>query len=210
MPGTLDYYNRDAGRIAANYEAVDFSAVIERVGDSIEPGSRVLEIGCGSGRDAAVLLSKGFDVTALDGSREMLRQALRLHPELEGRDVCHALPDELPFADREFGAVLAMAVLMHVPQSELPTVFASIARVLAPGGTFAYSVNTERPGLDEHRKDPRGRHFTCLTAGGWEDLHLNAGFRTEYSQEDDDITRRTGVRWVTFICRLQIEEHDSP
>ncbi len=201
MPHTLDYYNRNSRRMAEQYESVDFSGALEAVFAALPSGARVLELGCGSGRDAAALVSRGFEVTAMDGSAEMLREAVRRHPELAGGTVEHVLPGELPFETASFDAVLSMAVIMHLHESELPTLFHTVHRVLRPGGLFAYSVNTERAGRDEHGTDERGRHFTCLSASQWERYHTNAGFITEWCRESDDVTGRPGVRWVTLVCR---------
>jgi SAM-dependent methyltransferase len=201
MGSTLEYYDRHAERIAAHYEEVDFSATLEPVIAALPAGARVLELGCGSGRDAAALLARGFDVTATDGSAEILAEAARHHPELSHRLIHHALPGELPFEAGSFEAVLSMAVLMHLEAAELKSAYSAVHRVLRPGGLFAYSVNTERAGLDARGRDERGRHFTCLSPAEWERLHEAAGFQTEWKKESDDVTGRAGIRWVTFLCR---------
>jgi hypothetical protein len=94
-----------------------------------------------------------------------------------------------------------MAVIMHLDRPELPKVFSEVARILRGGRVFGYSVNTERAGLDDQGTDPRGRHFTCLSAREWETLHAAAGLSTVEYWETEDITGRSGIRWVTFVCR---------
>lgn len=201
MAATLNYYDDNAEHVSAEYEAVDSSSVLNPIVRELPSKSSVLEVGCGSGRDAAVLLSNGFDVTATDGSPEMLRQAQNLHPELAGRTVVHRLPHEFPFEPESFDAVVALAVIMHLEADELPRAFSAIAKVLSTGGVFAYSVNTDRPGLNQKGNDENGRHFTCLPASEWERLHCAAGLETKHVQENADISGRTGIRWVTFLCR---------
>jgi SAM-dependent methyltransferase len=201
MAGTVNYYENNAERIAANYEAVDFSSVLEPVVRELPQGASVIDLGCGSGRDAAKLLSRGFEVTVTDASRAMLEEAVRHHPELSGRTVLHALPAELPFPAASFGAALAMAVLMHIASADLPAAFAAVSKVVRAGGLFAYSVNTEREGLNASGNDARGRHFTPLPRAEWEGLHREAVFETLQAWESEDITGRKGIRWVTFICR---------
>jgi SAM-dependent methyltransferase len=131
----------------------------------------------------------------------MLAEAERHHPELCGRTIHHRLPDPLPFEDASFDIVTSMAVIMHLDRPELPKVFSEVARILRGGGVFGYSVNTERAGLDDQGTDPRGRHFTCLSAREWETLHAAAGLSTVEYWETEDITGRSGIRWVTFVCR---------
>ncbi len=201
MSRTLDYYNEHASEVAAMYEVVDFRSLRDRFVAMLVPGARILDVGSGSGRDAAALVAAGFDVTMVDGSAGLLREAQRLHPELSGRTHCVALPGTLPFGDDSFDAVTAWAILMHLERDELPATFAEIARVCRPEGVFAYSVNTQRSGLDEESRDDRGRRFTCTSRQEWERYHATAGFRTEMAEETEDIVGRPGIRWVTFIAR---------
>lgn len=133
----------------------------------------------------------------------MLSEAAHRHPELRGRTQHHQLPAALPFFSDSFDLVISVAVIMHLPEREIPGVFGEIARVLVPGGTVAYSVNRARPGLDAGGNDPKGRHFTCLSSDAWEELHRRAGFRTVTGWESEDITGRPGISWVTFICKKE-------
>lgn len=210
MGGTQTYYDNNAECIAANYEAVDFSAVLEPIVRELPEGASVLDLGCGSGRDAATLLRRGFDVTGTDASPAMLEQAVKHHPELAGRTVLHKLPEKLPFAAGCFDAALAMAVIMHIEETEIPRAFAAVHSVLRRGGLFAYSVNTERGGLDASDNDDRGRHFTPLPRSQWERLHREAGFETQKAWKSEDIAGRKGIRWVTFICRKSSDAQAPP
>ena len=199
MSRTLDFYDRQAGEMSAAYERVDFSRVVDRFVAAISPGCRVLELGCGSGRDAARLLTLGFDVLAVDGSVGMLARAQTLHPELKGRVSRVELPGALPVDTASIDAVMAWAMVMHLGRDQLPALFAEVARIVRPGGVFAYSVNTERSGRDADDRDASGRRFTCLPATEWERLHAEVGLRTLWSEQADDITGRPGIRWATFL-----------
>lgn len=197
----MRFYDEAAKSTAANYEAVDAQPIVTPVLDFLPEGGRLLDLGCGSGRDAAFFLKQGYDVTGLDGSEAMLREASSYHPELLGRLVHHELPWPFPFDAGSFDIVLSFAVIMHLEEAHLSRLFSEIARVLRPGGVAAYSVNTARPGLDEHGDDSNGRHFTCLDAERWERYHLSAGLETVAVWDNEDITGRPGIRWVTFVCR---------
>ncbi len=198
---TLSFYETRAAEVVAGYEAVDFSPVLQPVLEHLSPGDRVLELGCGSGRDAAVLLDRGCNVTATDASDAMLTEAAARHPELERRLLRHVLPKTLPFPSHSLDAVIAMAVIMHLSFEEIQKAFGDIIRVLKRQGIFAYSVNTERAELDERGYDDRGRYFTCLSTADWEQLHTEAGFETVSMREERDLIGRTGVSWVSFIAR---------
>ncbi len=199
MTPTLEFYDGNVDEMTAVYERVGDARSLDRFVAAIPPGCRVLDVGCGSGRDAARLLALGFDVLAVDGSAGMLERARTLHPELDGRLSRVALPASLPFPTGAFDAVMSWAMVMHLERDQLPVLFAEIARIVRPGGVFAYSVNTERPGRDADDRDASGRRFTCLPAVVWERLHAAAGFRTLWAEQTDDITGRPGIRWVTFL-----------
>lgn len=201
MNPTLGFYDSHAEEATASYERVDFSRLVDRFAATLGASVRVLDLGCGSGRDAARMLARGYDVVTADGSEAMLAEATALHPELAGRTARVVLPGPLPFERDAFDGAMSWAVIMHVAEPELAGVFGELARVVRPGGVLGYSVNTERAGLDADGTDARGRHFTCLPAAGWERLHEAAGFTTMEREETDDITGRSGIRWVSFFAR---------
>ena len=132
---TLKYYDEYAPEVAATYEAVNFDSFRNRLQAMLAPGARVLDIGSGSGRDSAALIDAGFDVRLVDGSAGLLREAVRLHPQLAGRTHRVVLPAILPFDDATFDGVTAWAMIMHLQRDQIPTAFGD-SRVCAPGAGF--------------------------------------------------------------------------
>jgi SAM-dependent methyltransferase len=107
---------------------------------------RVLELGSGTGNDAARLVGSGFEVVALDFSREALDVARRKY----GNQVDFRLADlaePLPFAEASFDAVMSNVALHMFSDAVTRSVFAEIRRVLRPGGLFLFHVNAldDRP-----------------------------------------------------------------
>lgn len=96
------------------------------------PGKgRILDAGCGVGRDSRFFLSRGYEVTAFDGSLEMVKLA----SDLLGKEVRHMFFREMSFSG-EFDAIWANASLLHVPYEELREVIEKISKALAPSGIF--------------------------------------------------------------------------
>ncbi|MHA6688999.1 class I SAM-dependent methyltransferase [Devosia sp. A449] len=141
--------------------------------DALTPGARILELGTGRGRDAAVMLERGFDVDATDASPELAAEAsTRL-----GRMVRMLRFDELD-APATYDAVWACACLLHAPAAELTDDLRRIHAALRPGGLFTASF---KAGTGEGR-DRFGRYYnypdrdTLLAhfraAAGWSSLQL--------------------------------------
>ena len=77
---TLDYYALHASEVAQRYEVAP-SPLAHRFAESFSSGGRILDIGCGSGRDLAQLHKQGFQPYGVDGTEEFVQLAQMLHPE---------------------------------------------------------------------------------------------------------------------------------
>lgn len=153
---TVDHYNRNADAHAARYEQTEVGALRAVMRRCLTPGSRVLDIGCGSGRDAAFLLEQGHDVTAADAAPEMIAAACAFHPELADRTIeaGFPLPPDHPLLKERFDAVCAVAMIMHVPAELLFEFALQLKQMLRPGGTLIVSASENRPGLSDDRDPP--------------------------------------------------------
>jgi cyclopropane fatty-acyl-phospholipid synthase-like methyltransferase len=100
----------------------------------------VLELGCGQGEAARLIVDAGHRYVGVDISAEQLRRARPLVPEAEFR---HGDLSELVFDAESFDAVVSLYVFGHLPRAELPAVLERIACWLRPKGyllaTFARS-----------------------------------------------------------------------
>jgi SAM-dependent methyltransferase len=97
--------------------------------DRLLPGSRVLELGCGGGRDAARIRERGFVVDATDATPALVIRANGAFA-LDARVMAFHELD----AEAEYAGVWAHASLLHCPRDALPDVLACIHRALRPGG----------------------------------------------------------------------------
>jgi len=141
---TLRYYEDHAGEVAPRYEAVAggvssfFPFVFLR-------GERVLEIGAGSGRDAARLLALGVEVDAVEPSAALRERALADHPDLGGLLFHGFLPGGLPPEIRKtYDGILLSAVIMHIPNAELFDAAFQLRERLGRGGGLLLSMPIER------------------------------------------------------------------
>jgi ubiquinone/menaquinone biosynthesis C-methylase UbiE len=104
---------------------------------TLEEGSRVLEVGCGTGAVSRVLVGRPgvAEVTAVDPSPLLLEQARRLSENLSNLTFVQGDGRRLPLPDGHFDAVVMHTVLSHVP--DVPAVLGEVYRVLRPGGRLA-------------------------------------------------------------------------
>ena len=102
---TVSYYSSEAKNISDKYESIA-SGIRQFIPVAFIKGMKILDIGCGSGRDMINLIQDGYDAYGIDASPEMVRHALEHHPELKGKIMVGALPDPgKPFGG-EFDGVL--------------------------------------------------------------------------------------------------------
>lgn len=112
-----------------------------------EAGVRtVLELGCGTGNDAARLAGEGYSVTAIDLSGEAIGQAQAKFGSL-ARFLVADMTQRLPFPDGSFDAVMSNVAVHMFPDAVTRTVFAEVGRLVRAGGLFVFHVNSlaDRP-----------------------------------------------------------------
>lgn len=146
-------------------------------------GSRVLEIGSGTGRDTAVLAARGARAIALDPSRAALGLAARAAPELTGRGLVRGDGFHLPFADGSLDAVFHQGVLEHFAN---PWPFlAENRRVVRPGGLLVVDV-------------PQTYHpWTALKRAAMRVDRWFAGWETEFTIDElERVVNEAGWRVV--------------
>ncbi len=150
---TLQYYNETAQSFVQGTIDADLSALHQRFLSRLPEHGHILDLGCGSGRDAKAFLDAGYPVTALDGSEA----CCQLAAEYIGQPVLCQTFNQLDF-DAAFDGVWACASLLHLPYTELTSIFEKIARTLKPGGTLYASFK-----YGDFEGVRNGRYFTDLT-----------------------------------------------
>ena len=120
------------------------SLLAREVSDLLPPAARVLDLGCGEGRDSVFFASRGFEVTGVDASLAGLRKAERLarERELEVRWL-HGDMAHLPF-DGAFDLVYSCGAIHYVPRRERARLFPRLKALTPPGGYHACVVFTDR------------------------------------------------------------------
>jgi 2-polyprenyl-3-methyl-5-hydroxy-6-metoxy-1,4-benzoquinol methylase len=199
---TLKYYSDNAAQVAERYESV-VSNLSDHFAAAFSKGGRILDIGCGSGRDLAVLHELGFECYGVDPTPEFVAIAQRNHPELVGRIELGELPVFQTQFDGDFDGVLCSAVLMHIDIEQLPATTAAIKSCLKQGGRLLYSVPSKRLDVVASNRDANGRLFIPDQAVRLNSLFSNLGFIEIQSWTNSDSMGRDAVEWVSVLLELQ-------
>jgi len=148
---TVDFYNKNAQEFYKNTINVDMSKHYRRFEEYLLPESRILDAGCGSGRDSLYFLTKGYNVHAFDASAEMVK----LSSELTGLSVKQAKFEDVKF-DVMFNGIWASASLLHVDRGLIIDTLQKLATMLSEDGVLFMSF---KYGDKVYEKDDR--IFNC-------------------------------------------------
>ena len=118
----------------------------------IAAGSHILDLGCGSGRDSKYFIQNGYNVTALEPSKELAVLA----SEHIDQTVMVKAAQQIGEINT-YDGIWACASLLHVPVSELTDVFQRLASSLKPDGVIYCSFKQGRGVLERN-----GRTFTDM------------------------------------------------
>ncbi|WP_217807913.1 class I SAM-dependent methyltransferase [Oceanibacterium hippocampi] len=192
MPASTAGYAAEADALVAPYEALTLEQVHRQFLDLMpdRPG-RALDIGAGTGRDAAALAARGHRVVAVEPVREFRERARLVHPDPAIEWLDDALPElsRLAWRDVSFDIVMLTAVWMHLDAAERARAMPVIAGLLAPGGLLTLTIR--------HGTVPPGRRM--FEVGTAETLGLAAanGLATRRVLENQAaIIPRPGIRWT--------------
>ena len=195
---TLAYYEKAAPHYTAS-SAEDGHRLLDPFLDLLEPGACILELGCGTGRDAAHTVALGFSVDATDGSKAMARKANERH----GIGARVMRFDELE-AESSYDAVWAHASLHHLPRADLPPALDAVHRALRPGGLHFANYKLSDPEHPEEGRDISGRWASRPSPEWLDSVYAKAGFAIAethlYRAGSSDGTRRD---WLGLFARKQ-------
>lgn len=190
------WYQKNARKAAKQYEMVaaeDLHRWLKRF--LPESPGRILDIGAGSGRDAAWLAEQGHQVVAVEPSSEMRKEARRRHPERAVRWVNDHLPGLCKVSREEpFDLILVSAVWMHVAESDRKRAFRKILNLLKPGGTLALTLR--------HGPTDPERSIREVSVVELETLARDHGALVVHRSGEEDRLGREDVRWTQLAVQF--------
>ena len=189
----MDYYTNNAKAYVESTLHVDMQPLYQRFLPLQPERAHILDVGCGSGRDARYFIEHGYQVTAFDASAEITALAEK---EI-GQPVQVQRLQDIQY-NNQFDGIWACASLLHVPHSELESVFLRLHSALKPGGVLYASF---KYGSGERERD--GRRFTDMNKAGLDRL-LNVvdGFsKVDVWTSEDRRPERAAEKWLNILLR---------
>ena len=194
---TLGHYEANAADFWAGTRDHDVSqnraALLDALGGA--PPLRILDLGCGPGRDLAVFRDLGHAPVGLDGCAAFVAMA-QAHA---GCEVLHRSFFELDLGERRFDGVFANASLFHAPRAVLPRVLAALHAALVPGG--ALFCSNPRAFTEEVEGWQDDRYGCYLTVEGWLRIVADAGFVCERHYLRPPGVPPARQPWLAMTCR---------
>lgn len=191
------HYEQHAAGLVNQYESLSFETVHGALLDLLPPpGATILDIGAGSGRDAAWFAAHGYDVVAVEPSEAMLAHARKLHPS----NRIHWLSDSLPDIAKvrrlglTFDLILLSAVWMHIPPAARQRSLRKLVTLLAPKGRIAISLRLGTPDTERAMYEVSLQELSSLAQ--------QFGLRVVRTSESEDRLGRAEVSWTNVVLGL--------
>ena len=190
---TLDYYNKNSEEYFNSTLNVDMTNTYKEFLKLVPEGGKILDLGCGSGRDSMNFMKLGYEVTFVDGAKELAKRA----SVLLGKEVIVSTFEELELKEK-FHGIWACASLLHIKREDLKTVLNNLYNNLEDNGVFYMSF---KYGEKEY-VDDKNRYFNCFTD---ESIISFINENTKYNIlglyiTEDKLGRVNEVKWLNLIC----------
>ena len=183
-------YAEEADALVGQYESISFAEAHRHVLHLIPSAPcRVLDIGAGTGRDAAAFAAMGHAVVAVEPTAELRARAAALHPSPRIEWLDDGLPDLGRLAGRGFDVVMLTAVWMHLDEGQRRRAMPRVARLVRGGGVAVFSLR--------HGPVPPGRRMFDVSAEETAGLAAAAALGLALRLDNRaDTLGRPGVRWT--------------
>lgn len=190
---TLGYYDDHADEFYKSTVNVEFASMQQQFLNKLKKGSYILDFGCGSGRDTKYFLEKGYNVDAVDGSKELCKLA----SEYTGIEVKKMFFQELTEVGK-YDGIWACSSILHLSIEELAEVMRKMVVALKEHGIIYTSFK-----YGTFSGERNGRFFTDMTEKTFADfLSRIDGLEVEGQWITLDARPGRGEeKWLNLILR---------
>ena len=190
-----EYYEINAKRYAEETFSADMSEQYKRFLPLLRERARILDVGSGSGRDAFYFQNHGYQVTALEPSKNLGREIRKV---FSGKIICSDIQNYRP--TERYDGIWACASLIHLQEEEVLCFFRKIDMYLNDNGIVYASGKS---GISTGEVED-GRFFLEFTEQLVEKiLMVNRQLKLEQLWYTEDVSGRRGFRWLNVVLRLR-------
>lgn len=190
-----NYYESNAERYASETFSADMSEQYQRFLPLLKKGAKILDVGSGSGRDAFYFQKHGYQVTALEPSKNLGREIRKV---FSGEIVCSDIQSYQPM--ERYDGIWACASLIHLQEEEILCFFKKMDMYLSDNGIVYASGKC---GISTGEVAD-GRFFLEFTEQLVEKiLTVNKQLQLEQLWYTEDVRGRRGFRWLNVVLRLR-------
>ena len=185
---TIQYYNENADAFVSRTVDIDMSNIYPKFTSLLPCDGKILDAGCGSGRDSRYFLNQGFEVVAIDASEEMVKCA----SNLMGQDAVQMKFDDVTFSN-EFDGVWACASLLHVKKENFVSTLNILVNALKSNGVIYVSLKESKSSTPDG-----GRHFSYFSI---DEVNEIMSLQSELELLEIWIEERIDFKWVNLLAR---------
>ena len=197
---SINYYNKNSAEFIEGTFNADMSKLRETFLQYIPEKGRVLDLGCGSGRDAKAFMELGYETYAMDGSEEMVKYC----KQFLGDRVKLATFQEYE-TDMMFDGIWASASLLHVDEDEIEGIIRKYFNLLVDNGAFYMSFKYR----DENFVKGE-RYFNCFTEDKVKELceKIPGASVVERFATGDVRDGRDGEMWISVVVQKYKDSYE--
>ena len=195
---TERYYRERAESLADEYDRADPTYLAQLMTLVSGRSARIVDVGCGTGRDVARLRTAGHEAIGVDQSAEMIATGRRRYALAESVLAVDRLPELSALKDRQFDAVLCAAVLQHVGEETLLDALYRLRSLVAPGGFLVLSIPEKYP-LQSESIDQAGRLFCLRPPEQYSFFLERLGLTRIVSYDEPDSLGRPERTWRVMV-----------
>jgi ubiquinone/menaquinone biosynthesis C-methylase UbiE len=200
---TINWYDANAEKYAADSDGITFESTARQFLEKLNPNPKILEAGCGSGRDAITLSELGAEVTGVDASEGLIAVAKKKSSDIEFL-VCNFL--DLPLLDETFDGVWSHASLVHLDTiSDVKSALSEFYRVLKNEGYLYVLVKKqngeEKTAVVSDSLSNHDRFFRYYTEEELQTLLEESGFTVTEVKTEEDVHGRNEVTWLKLLAK---------
>jgi len=204
MRKNLETVVKTYNKIAKKYSKITFDKInqyhLNKFISMLPKKAKILDAGCGPGRDVQYFKDYGFDVVGIDVAEKMIKEAKK---NVKGAKFKQMDMAKTKFKDKTFDGIWTSGSIIHEEKCDIYKILEELKRILKDKGILYISVKegqgSEIKKEETYNNEPRP--FSYYTFTEIEEEIRRAGFQIIYSGFNEDVLKRNETKWIDVYCK---------